>query len=142
MLFNLVAESVVDRLDQFHIAGITQSIAECILECFLLLSGRHGGCGMKYAVDDFLVNLICLSGIEQGIVDISRTIVKGGEHESKFRCGNDLADTTVELVVSGEESQLSFALLHRTDTANDIGEYGIGCIRVHLVVFVLTGDIV
>ena len=97
---------------------------------------------MKYAVDDFLVNLICLSGIEQGIVDISRTIVKGGEHESKFRCGNDLADTTVELVVSGEESQLSFALLHRADTANDIGEYGIGCICIHLIVFVLPGDIV
>ena len=132
----------MDRLDQFHIAGITQSFAECILECFFLLSGRHGGCGMKYAVDNFLVDLICLSGIEQSIVDIGRTIVKGREQESKFRCGNDLADTTVELVVSGEESQLSFALLHRTDTANDIGEYGIGCICIHLVVFVLTGDIV
>ena len=142
MLFNLVAESVMDRLDQFHIAGITQSFAECILECFLLLSGRHGGCGMKYAVDNFLVDLICLSGIEQGIVDIGRTIVKGWEHESQFRCSNDLAGTTVELIISREEAQLRFALLHRTDTANDIGEYGIGCICVHLVVFVLTGDIV
>jgi hypothetical protein len=50
----------MDRLDQFHIASITQSFAESILECFLLLSGRHGSSGMKYAVDDFLVNLICL----------------------------------------------------------------------------------
>ena len=142
MLLNLVAESVMDGLDQFHIAGITQSFAECILECFFLLSGRHGGCGMKYAVDDFLVDLICLSGIEQGIVDIGRTIVKGGEQESQFRCGNNLAGTTVELIVSGEEAKLSLALLHRTDTANDIGEYGIGCICIHLVVFVLMGNIV
>ena len=97
---------------------------------------------MKYAVDNFLVDLICLSGIEQGIVDIGRTIVKGWEHESQFRCGNDLAGTTVELIISREESQLRFALLHRTDTANDIGKYGIGCIFIHLVVFVLMGDIV
>lgn len=55
---------------------------------------------MKYAVDNFLVDLICLSGIEQGIVDIGRTIVKGWEHESQFRCGNDLAGTTVELIIS------------------------------------------
>lgn len=66
----------------------------------LLLSGRHRGCGMKYAVDDFLVDLICLSGIEQSIVDIGRTIVKGWEQESQFRCGNDLASTTVELIIS------------------------------------------
>ena len=88
------------------------------------------------------MDLICLSGIEQGIVDIGRTIVKGWEHESQFRCGNDLAGTTVELIISREESQLRFALLHRTDTANDIGKYGIGCIFIHLVVFVLMGDIV
>ena len=132
----------MDGLDQFHIAGITQSFAECILECFFLLSGRHGGCGMKYAVDNFLVDLICLSGIEQGIVDIGRTIIKGWEHESPLRCSNDLTGTTVELIISREEAQLRFALLHRTDTANDIGEYSIGCICVHLVVFVLTRDIV
>lgn len=58
---------------------------------------------MKYAVDDFLVDLICLSGIEQGIVDICRTIIKGGEQESQFRCGNDLTGTAVELIVSGKK---------------------------------------
>ena len=48
----------------------------------------------------------------------------------------------MELIVSGEEAQLRFALLHRTDTANNIGEYGIGCICINLVVFILVGDIV
>ena len=68
---------------------------------------------MKYAVDNFLVDLICLSGIEQSIVDIGRTIVKGWEQESQFRCGNDLTGTAVELIVSCEGAQSGVGLLPR-----------------------------
>ena len=35
MLFNLVAESVMDRLDQFHITGITPAISESAMELSL-----------------------------------------------------------------------------------------------------------
>ena len=56
---------------------------------------------MEDRIDKLLVNLIRLPGVEQGVIDVGRPVVKGGEQEAQLWRGDDLAGgAVVELVLS------------------------------------------
>ena len=40
---------------------------------------------MEDCVDQFLMELICFSGIEQGVIDVRCPVIKGREKEAKLR---------------------------------------------------------
>lgn len=97
---------------------------------------------MKYGVDKFLVELSRFAGIEQGVIDVGRPVVKGGEQEAQFRCGDGLSDGAVKFVVAREIPQLHLARLHRAYAADDIGKHLVGGVRLHLVILSPAGDVV
>ena len=82
---------------------------------------------MEHSVDELLVDLVRLFGVKQGVIEISRTVIEGGEQEAKLRRGYDLTGcAAVELIFSCKEAKLRLSVLDRTDTADDIGKHGVG----------------
>ena len=56
---------------------------------------------MEYGVQELLMKLVGLAGIVQGVIDVGRPVVKGGEQEAQLWRGDDLAGgAVVELVLS------------------------------------------
>ena len=108
----------MDRLDHLQAARALQRPGEGPLEGLLLLGGGHGGLRAEDGVQELLVNLVRLPGVEEGVVDVRRPIVEGGEEEAQLRGGNHLpGGAAVELVFPGEIAQLHFAGFHRADAA-------------------------
>ena len=123
MLGHPVQQPLMDGLDHLHRAGVPQPLPQGGLEGLLLLGGGHGGLGVEDGVDELLMDLIRLFGVEQGVVQIGGPAVKGGEQEAQLRRGHHLAGPAVELVLPGEVAQLHLAVLHRADAADQIGEH-------------------
>ena len=78
---------------------------------------------MENGVDELLMNLVRLFGVEQGVVQIGGPAVEGREQEAQLRRGHHLAGPAVELILPGEVAQLHPAVLHRADAADQIGEH-------------------
>ena len=140
MLSDPVCQPLVDGEDYLHGICVPQRLGEGALERLPLLGGGHGRLGVEHRINKLLVKLIRLAGVEQGVVDVGRPVVKGGEQKTKLRRGHYLAGGVVELVVAGEVVQLRLAQLHRADTAEDVSKYVLGAIRN--IVLAPAGDIV
>lgn len=56
---------------------------------------------MEDGIQKLLMQLVRLAGIGEGVVDVGRPVVKGGEQEAQLWRGDDLAGgAVVELVLS------------------------------------------
>ena len=69
----------MDGLHHLQAAGPLQPLPEGGLERLPLLPGGHGGLGVEDGVQKFLVQLIRLAGVGEGVVDVGRPVVKGRE---------------------------------------------------------------
>ena len=108
----------MNRLDHLQAAGVLQRPGESPLEGLPLLGGGHGGLRAEDGVQELLVNLVRLPGIEEGVVDVRRPVVEGGEKEAQLRGGDHLSGgAAVEFVLPGEIAQLHFAVFHRAHAA-------------------------
>ena len=80
---------------------------------------------MEDAVDELLVELVRLAGIEQRVVDVGRPVVKRREEETQLRLADDLVGAVaVELVLRRVEAQRGLALLDRADAADSLALKG------------------
>ena len=127
MLYDLVSQAFMHRLRDLHAAGPLQCVRQRGFKRIPLLSGRQWRFGVEHSVDELLVELVGLFGVKQGVIEISRTVIEGGEQEAKLRRGHDLTGcAAVELIFSGKKTELRLSVLDRTDTADDIGKHGVG----------------
>ena len=140
---DLIPQPLMDRLDHLHAAGVLQGVGQGALESLPLLRGEQRRLRMKDRVNELLVDLVGLFGVEQGVVEVGGPVVKGGKEESQLRRGHNLAgDTAVELVLPGKKAQLQLSVLDRADAADDIGEHRVGGVVLRLAVSALVGDVI
>ena len=110
----------MDRLDHRHAARLLQSLLKGGLKGLPLLGSGHGGLCAENGVNELLVELVRLPGVEEGVVQIGRPVIKGRVQEAQLRRRHDLpGHAVVELVLPGEVAQLRLAVLHRTHAAED-----------------------
>lgn len=135
VFLELVVDALVDGLEHLHAALVLQPLTQGGLKGHLLLSGGHGRFGVEHRVDELLVQLVGAACIIQGVIDVGRPVVKGGEEEAQLRGTDDLPRRqVVELVLLGEVAQLRLALLHRIDAADKVREGLVRGVRLKLVI--------
>ena len=84
-----------ESLDHLQAAGVLQRPGEGPLEGLLLLGGGHGGLRAEDGVQELLVNLVRLPGVEEGVVDVRlrESGLKDGEiRETFYRAVIDALD--------------------------------------------------
>ena len=60
---------------------------------------------MEDCVDQFQMELICFSGIEQGVIDVRCPVIKGREKDAKLRRRHDLHQgAAVKLILPWEKA--------------------------------------
>lgn len=90
---------------------------------------------MEDCVDQFLMELICFSGIEQGVIDVRCPVIKGREKEAKLRRRHDLPlGAAVKLIFPWEKAQLHLPVLYRADRADNVLEYLVGAVSLGLTI--------
>ena len=71
-----------------------------------MLGRRHWRLDVEDAVDELLVQLVRLAGVEQRVVNVGRPVVKRREEEAQLRLADDLVGAVaVELVLRRVEPQ-------------------------------------
>ena len=91
MQLNALPQLLVDRLHQLHAALHPQRVGEGGLKGLSLLRGGQGRLRAKYSVDELLVEKLRLAHVVQGVIQVGRPPVKGGEQKTKLRRGHYLA---------------------------------------------------
>ena len=121
MLGDALAQLLMDGLHHVIAAIFLQRLPQGGGEHILLLPGGHGRLHPEHRVNDLLVDLLCVFAVVEGVIDIGRPVVEGGEQESQLRSGGDMAGGgAVKAAVLTAVFQLQGRGLDRADAAEDM----------------------
>lgn len=143
MEFNPLTQIIVDFLDNFDGAFFLQRGSEEILEGLLLLVGRLRCWGIEYGGQETSVDICRIAGIEQGVVDIGRSVVEGREQETQLRHSGKIGNATiVKFLLLWDIVQGGLGLLDRADGTQQVLVGFVGILCVAVAIFVFEGNIV
>ena len=137
------AELIVDGLDHVQVAVLPQSGGQQGLEAFFLLRRGHRHRGIEEGFNQGILAHLDVVGIVQRIVDIGGPIVKGREQKAQHRGGHRLIHgSIVEEFLLRHIVEIGLGLLHRADSADEIGIHLLRLVGIRNVVLSLKGHII
>ena len=133
----------MDGLHHVVAAILVQRFRQRRVEDVLLLRCGHGRLHAEQGVDNLLMQLRRVLGVEQQVIDVGGPVVESGVQEAQLRRqGNVAGGAGVEFVQVVVIPQLQRGSLHRADGADEIAVDRVPSVRLKLVVLALVGNVV
>ena len=124
VVLHQAAQLVVDRLDHLEAALLFQGLLQHRVKGRLLLVRGHGGIGAEHRLHHSALDVLCMLGVVEGVVQVGGAVIEGREQKAQLRRGHHpVRSPVVELILLDIVAQGRLGQLHRTHTAQDIGEH-------------------
>ena len=133
----------MDGLHHVIAAILIQSLRQRRIKNVFLFCRRHGRLHPEQRVNDLLMQLRRVLGVEQQVIDVGGAAVKGGVQEAKLRGQRDMAGGAgMEFVQVMIVPQLQSRGLYRADGADKVAIHRVPRVRLKFIVPALVGHIV
>ena len=143
VVLDLCPDLLMDGLHYIIAASLIQRLRQRRIKNVFLFCRRHGRLHPEQRVNDLLMQLRRVLGVEQQVIDVGGAAVKGGVQEAKLRGQRDMAGGAgMEFVQVMIVPQLQSRGLYRADGADKVAIHRVPRVRLKLIVPALVGHIV
>ena len=129
VVLHQAAQLVVDRLDHLEATLLLQGLLQHGVKGRLLLVCGHGGLGAEHRFHHSALDVLCMLGVVEGVVQVGGAVIEGREQKAQLRRGHHpVRCPVVELILLDIITQGRLGQLHRTHTAQNVREHLRGCV--------------